>query len=429
MWALLILAVLVATASVVPAALALAVFGGAAFAALLALDVTLGPSRTSLRVSRAPAEFVALRRPGRLRYRVENRAPLGIRLGILESPVETFVFERESLEADVAARTSVELELGFEARERGLARLRAIYVWVENRIGLLRRRYAADAPEEVRVFPDFSAIEHYGTLARRSTLLEAGLRKLRLRGAGAEFESLREYFPGDAFRSINWKATARRGRIMVEQHEIERSQQVLILLDAGRLMMPRIGPQRKFDYALTAGLSVARIAQTAGDNVGLVAFAAKPVLSIAPRRGAAHVNALARAAYDLQPRLEEPDYETTFTDLKRRYGKRSLVVLFTDIFDPAASAAVLGGLATRVPRHLVMCVLMNDAAIAESLAAPVGAPREAYRTSVGMILSDERQKAIATLRALGIIVIDVPAPQLTVALLDAYLDVKARGLL
>jgi uncharacterized protein (DUF58 family) len=428
-WVLLGLAVLVAAASVVPAAFGLALLGAAVFAALLALDIALGPSRDDLRVTRAGADFVALRRPGRLLYRVENRSAIGIRIGILESPVETFAFECESVEANVASRTFVELELGFEARERGLVRLSTTYLWVENRIGLLRRRFAADASEEVRVFPDFSAIERYGTLARRSTLLDAGLRKLRLRGIGAEFESLREYFPGDAFRSINWKATAHRGRIMVEQHEIERSQQVLVLLDAGRLMMPRIGPQRKFDYALTAGLSVAHIAQTAGDNVGLIAFAAKPVLSIAPRRGAAHVNALARAAYDLQPRLEEPDYETTFTDLKRRYGKRSLVVMFTDIFDPAASAAVLGGLATLVPRHLVMCVLMNDAAIVESLAAPVRAPAEAYRTSVAMMLSDERQKAIAKLRSLGIIIIDVPAPQLTVALLDAYLDVKARGLI
>jgi uncharacterized protein (DUF58 family) len=428
-WALLALAILLAAASVLPGAIALAVVGAAAFAALLAVDVALGPSRRSLRLTRAPADFVALRRPGSLHYRVENRAPTEIRLGILESPAETFAFERESIEARIAARTFVELDLGFEPRERGLVHLSAVYLWVENRIGLLRRRYAVDAPEDVRVFPDFSAIERYGTLARRSTLLEAGMRKLRLRGVGAEFESLREYAPGDAFRSINWKATARRGRLMVEQYEVERSQQVLVLLDAGRLMMPRIGPQRKFDYALTAGLSVARIAQTAGDNVGLVAFASQPVLSIAPRRGAAHVNALARAAYDLQPKLEEPDYETTFSDLKRRYGKRSLVVLFTDIFDPAASAAVLGGLATLVPRHLVMCVLMNDAAIAEALAAPPHAPREAYRTSVAMVLSDERQKAIATLRARGIIVVDVPAAQLTVALLDAYLDVKARGLL
>ncbi|MFY9780470.1 MAG: DUF58 domain-containing protein, partial [Candidatus Baltobacteraceae bacterium] len=373
--------------------------------------------------------FVTLRRPGKTVYVIENRSAVAIRLGLVETPLPAIDFARDGLEARVAARSEATLELGFLARERGPAAFGAVYLWVENRIGLLRRRYAVEAAETVRVFPDLSAIEEYGTLARRSTLLDAGLRKLRLRGVGNEFESLREYLPGDAFRSIDWKATAHRGRTMVAQYEVERSQQVIVALDCGRLMTPRIGPQRKFDYALTAGLSIAHVAQTAGDNVGLVAFAAKPLLSIAPRRGAAHVNALARAAYDLQPRLEEPDYETTFAALKQKYAKRSLVVLFTDMFDPVASSAVLAGLGTLVPRHLVMCVLMNDAAIAQALATPPATVRDAYRSSVAMTLADERERAIAILRSRGILVVDVPAPKLTVALLDAYLDVKARALI
>jgi hypothetical protein len=156
-----------------------------------------------------------------------------------------------------------------------------------------------------------------------------------------------------------------------------------------------------------------------------LAFAAKPVLSIAPRRGAAHLNALAQAVYDVQPRLEEPDYETTFADLRQRYTKRSLIVFFTDMFDPVTSAAVLSGLAVLVRRHLVICVLMNDQAIAKALDSTPATPREAYRTSVAMSLADERARAIAVLRSRGIIVVDVPAPKLTVAVLDAYLDVKA----
>ena len=108
------------------------------------------------------------------------------------------------------------------------------------------------------------------------------MRKLRLRGQGSEFESLREYLPGDGFRSVDWKATARRGRLMVAQHEVERSQQICIALDCGRLMTPRVGLQRKFDYALTAALSVARVAQNADDHVGLVAFGARPILALAP---------------------------------------------------------------------------------------------------------------------------------------------------
>ncbi len=428
-WLLLAVALLIAFAAAFPVLLPIGLLAASAYVAGLIADLGIGPRSNSLRLTRRPTGFVALRQPASLTYIVENRSVTAVRLGILESPVERLVFSDETLEVGVAPGTFVEVGNEFEARERGLVHLSAIYCWLENRLGLLRRRYRTDAPEEVRVFPDLSAIERYGRLARRRTLIEAGLRKLRLRGAGTEFESLRDYEPGDAFRSVNWKATARRGRLMVEQYEIERSQNVLVLLDAGRLMTPRIGKQRKFDYALTAALSVTQIAQAAGDNVGLTAFAAKPLLSIAPRRGAAHVNGLTRAAYDLQPRLEEPDYETTFTQIKRRHSKRSLIVMFTDMFDPAASAAVLAGLATLVPRHLVICVLMNDAAIARALETIPREPLDAYRTAVAFALAAEREKAIAILRSRGIIVIDVPAPNLTVALLDAYLDVKARGLI
>jgi uncharacterized protein (DUF58 family) len=217
--------------------------------------------------------------------------------------------------------------------------------------------------------------------------------------------------------------------LTVAQHEIERSQNIVVALDCGRLMTPRLGKSRKFDYALTAALSVTRIAQLADDNVGLLAFAAKPILEVVPRRGAAHYGALARAVYDLQPRMEEPDYETIFTGLRRAHTKRSLVILFTDIFDPVTSAAVLAGIGMLVRRHLVICVLMNDAAVANALAQTPATVDAAYRTSIAMSLSDERTRTIATLRSAGVIALDVPAQELSVKLIDAYLDVKARGLI
>jgi len=428
-YALLAVAVAIAIASALPALLAVAALAGAAYLALLGADFLLGPRRGALRVTRAPVQYVALRRPAALRYRIENRGATWVRVGLYDAPVEAFTFEADSLQALLGPRSFEELEASFVPRERGVFHLRAVYVWAENAIGVLRRRYAVAAPQDVRVFPDLSAVEERGNLARRSTALRVGLRRLRLRGHGNEYESLREYLPGDAFRSIDWKATARRGRLMVEQYEVDRSQQVLVVLDAGRLMLPRIGLQRKFDYALTAGLSVARVAQLAGDRVGLFAFAAKPLVSLAPRRGAVHVDALARATLDLQPRAEEPDYETTFGELERRYTKRSLVILFTDMFDPVASGALLAGLGALIPRHLVMCVLMNDTAIARALAVIPKTPHDAYRTSVAMRLADERARALAVLRSRGILVVDVAAPKLTVALLDAYLEVKARGAL
>jgi len=431
-WVVLALALALAFASVVPAFLLVTTIASAVAVALIAADVALGPrvrGSAGIRVERLPLEAIALRRPGHVRYAVENRARIGIRIGLLETPVPTIDFACDTMVAELGPREARTLAAAFLARERGAVRFGAVYAWIENRIGLVRRRYRIEADEASRVLPDLSAVERYGTLARRSTLLEAGLRRMRRRGSGSEFESLRDYQSGDAFRTVDWKATARRGRMTVAQYDIERSQTVIIALDCGRLMTPRIGLARKFDYALTAGLSVARIAQAASDHVGLLAFAAKPLVRVAPRRGAAHLRALARATYDLQPRFEEPDYETVFADLRGRARKRSLVVLFTDIFDPVTSMAVLAGLGSLVPHHLAMCVLMSDGAIADALDEVPTTASEAYRTTVAMSLADERTRAIALFRARGIIVVDVPAAKLTVALLDAYLDVKARGLL
>jgi uncharacterized protein (DUF58 family) len=428
-WGLFAVAVVLALAGAFSVLLGVALALAAAYVALLVFDWSRGPRRRELRLTRLESGNAALRRRGELGYRLENRSATGIRAGILETPAEALEFEHASLEVAVPAGGYAEARLGFLPRERGRVRLDAVYLWVENVPGLLRRRYVVAEPLDLRVFADLSAIEGRGVLARSATALQAGLRKLRRRGIGSEFESLRDYLPGDGFCAIDWKASARRGRLMVEQTEVERNQQVLVLIDAGRLMLARLGAQRKFDYALTAGLSIARIAQAAGDSVGFMAFGAKPLLTLAPRRGLAQLSALTQATLDLQPLREEPDYETILTGVKQRYTKRSLIVLFSDMFDPAASGALLAGLATLLPRHLVMCVLMNDEAIAKALDVPPRDVRDAYRTSVAMLLADERAAACATLRAKGVIVVDVPAAQLSVAVLDAYLEVKTRGLL
>jgi uncharacterized protein (DUF58 family) len=272
-------------------------------------------------------------------------------------------------------------------------------------------------------------VERYGELARRGRLVDAGFRRLRYRGRGGEFDALREWTPDDEFRAINWKASARRAKLMVEQYDIERSQTVMLALDAGRLMTPRLGEQRKFDYAITAALSVASIAALVDDKVGLLAFASDILEHIPPRSGSAHTAGMTHRVYDLQPRFEEADYSRAFTYLRRRQPKRSLVIFFTDMFDPVASAATLVNLALLTPRHLAVCVLMNDEAVQRALAAEPHDAAAAYAASVAATLQMERARAAAILTQRGIMVIDVPAKDLTVSLINTYVEIKSRNLL
>jgi uncharacterized protein (DUF58 family) len=395
--------------------------------AIAALADVLAVAPVRLRVRRElPAHF-SLRRTAELRYEIENRSRRALRVGVIDAPLRTLDLGEEDVVALVPPRSIVTVGATALAVARGSDAFTRIFVWCETSLGLIRRRMAVDAQEAIRVYPDLSAVERYGSLHVRNRLIESGLRRIRLRGAGTEFESVRDYASGDAFRSIDWKATARRGKLMVVQREVERSQDVMLLVDCGRLMTARIGEQRKLDYAVTAGLSLASIAALASDRVGVVAFAQKILVARAPRSTAASVRGLADALCDVEPRFEESDYARAFAYLRSHLQRRSLIAFFTDVIDPVAQSAVLAELSSLVKRHVVLCIFMNDAAVNDTLARVPETVDDAYRVDVALGLSLERAVAARTLQRAGSLVIDVPATKLSIAAIDEYLRIKSRG--
>ncbi len=429
-WALGAIAFLLAASPGVHLFVPLAQAAGAVLALAVVVDLALGPPLRALHLERRLPAHLALRARASIRYTIENASRRAVRVGIAEAPLRTLRFDaRECVTlvpggaGTVAHATAMPTERGRDAFER-------LYVWYESvTIGLVRRRAILDAPQEFRVYPDLSAVERYGSLHARNRLIEAGLRRMRMRGEGTAFESLREYADGDAFRAIDWKATARRGKLMVMQREVERSQDVMLLLDCGRLMHPRIGDQRKLDHAITAALSVASIASLASDRVGVVAFAQRILLARAPRSTAASIGALADALCDVEPRFEESDYARAFRYVGAHLHRRSLVVLFTDVIDPVAQSMVLAELRSLARRHVVLCVFMNDAAVQTVLAETPASVDDAYRLDVALGLLAERGIATRTLERSGAIVLDVPAAKLSVAAIDEYLRIKSRALL
>jgi uncharacterized protein (DUF58 family) len=423
------IALLAACAPGVPPFVPLAELAGAALLIATVADAFGGPSPRDLSVERKPPDHLSLRVRAEIGYAVTNRSQRPVRVAIVETPVRTLRYGVDETIGDVPARSRATFERPAMPVSRGEDAFGALYVWFENRLGLLRRRLRIEADETFRVYPDLSAVERYGALHVRNRLIEAGLRKMRLRGTGTEFESLREWTDGDAFRAIDWKATARRGKLMVAQHEVERSQNVILLLDCGRLMTPRIDEQRKFDYAVTAALSLATIAGLASDRVGVVAFAGEILAASAPRSTRSSIAGLSDLLYDLEPRFEEANYARAFAYLRSHLHKRSLIVFLTDVVDPLAQAALLAELGSLARRHVLVCVFMNDAAVETALATAPADAVGAYRASVAIGLSDERRTAAAMLARAGAIVVDVPARKLTTAVIDEYLRVKQRGLL
>ena len=429
LWALGAIALLLACspglAVCVPLAIAASVVLFVAFVA----DLALLPSPRAVRVCRELPPHFSLRRSAELQYVVENASRRALRVGIVETPLRTLDLGEMELVTFAPAHSRVTARFAVLPVARGSDAFARIYLWYESALGLVRRRSAIDAYAPFRVYPDLSAVERYGSLHVRNRLIEAGLRRMRLRGAGSEFESVRDYESGDGFRSIDWKATARRGKLMVVQREVERSQDVMLLIDCGRLMTARAGMQRKLDYAVTAGLSVASIASLASDRVGVVAFARRILVARAPRSTAISVRALADALSDVEPRFEESDYAQAFAYLRSHLHRRSLIVFLTDVIDPVAQSAVLAELGTLAKRHVVLCVFMNDAAVNAALARAPRTAGESYGAGVALGLSLERAVAARSLQRAGVMVLDVPAENLSIAAVDEYLRVKSRGLL
>lgn len=428
-WALAIVAALFGASAVFAPLFWIALTAAGLLLGACIADAALGPARALIEIERLPPPAYALRRTGALRYRLRNHAPYALRVGVIESPLALLRYEADEIAAAIPGRSEVQIDRTVTPLARGSGELNVMYAWYENRLGLLRRRVRRAQRHRVRVYPDLSAVERYGTLHLRSRVIEAGLRRMKLRGAGTEPESVRDWAPGDPFRAIDWKATARRGRVMVAQYEVERTQNVMVVLDAGRLMTARAGEQRKFDYAVTAALSVAAVASLANDKVGVVAFAGEVLRAYAPRQTGRTSSRIAEELHDLEPRFEEADYDGAFAYLRTHLRKRSLVVFFTDMVDPVSQSAVLAQMGTLARRHLVLCAFMNDGAIAQRLDTPAQDAKDVYALAVALELQDERKMADAVLSRMGVQVIDVPARRLTTALIDRYLRIKQRGLL
>lgn len=427
-WALAILAVLLALGGAFPWFLYLAAASAALLAAGTVADIFTGPRSAEVELERDEPEPFALRAQSQLTYRIRNRSQSALRVAIIEGDCRVLRYAQDEVTVNVPPGSETVATHAVIPVARGSDALGTMYVTFENAFGFLRRRLRIPAPQPVKVYPDLSAVERYGALHVRNRLIEAGLRRMRLRGTGTELENLRDWAPGDQFRSIEWKATARRGRLMVAEYEVERSQNVMIVLDAGRLMTPRVDEQRKFDYALTAAMSVASVASLANDKIGLVAFAGEILCAQAPRSGRS-LSAIAAQIHDLEPRFEESDYAQAFAYVRARVHKRSLIIFFTDMVDPVAQSTVLAQIGILAKRHVVVCVFMNDRAIDRAIELQPQTGGDVYATAVALELRDERRAAAAVLGRLGVQVIDVPARDVTTALIDRYLTIKQRGLL
>jgi uncharacterized protein (DUF58 family) len=329
---------------------------------------------------------------------------------------------------------------------RGDAAFGDCYLRVDGPLGLVRRSFKqAGTAQPVRVYPNLRELRRYDLLVRRGLETQPVGRPVRVAGASTEFERVRDYLPDDEFRRINWKATARRGQPMVNQFEAERSQNLVVMLDAGRSMAaladaPSLtdadddatGADRsltltKLDHALNAALLLAYVASQRGDRVALLAYVDDVRAFVPPQRGRRALLATVGALYNLRAEPIEPDHGRAFDFLGQRNLRRSLVVLFTDLADRESSASLAAHVLRAARQHLVVCVTLGDPNVRRPAQRRPEDAASLYEKMVAQQLLDERAAVLANLAAHGVLTVDTDADKLNPSLIGAYLELKQRG--
>lgn len=416
-------------AVVSPGALALAAALDGLVITLVALDYVLAPPPRALRVRRDLESVLSSGVANRVRLHLE--APTGDRRtfrGELRDAVEAGPLV-EGLSRRFELRDHLELDGTITPMRRGDLQLLGLWLRLVGPMGLCARQARVDPGGAVRVFPDLSALHARDALALARAGDAESRRHLPRRAEGREFDSLREHRLGDDRRSIDWKATARRGRTMVRVHRPERNQRVLILLDCGRHMAGEIGGRRKLDHAVDAALRLGRVALDLGDEVGVVAFGAKVKASLPARKGPEQLRAITQSLYRLDATLEESDYGTAFDAAFARDQRRSLVVIMTDLLDADSSRALLQRTRRLVPRHLPLVVSLFDDDVHRTALALPATTGDAYRRLVASGLEREAAATVAYLRRAGAHVLRASFADFGGASVGAYLAIKERGAL
>jgi len=396
--------------------------------AVVALDYLRLPPARRISVERVAPDTIGLGDTDELTYVLRSDWPWPSRVELFDilpsglSSDERFeIIELDGREEHTIARSVT-------GRVRGTQALGDVALRFTTPLRLLARisRPRAEG-QRVTVVPSLTNVRRFRLLAMQHRLSDAGIRALKRRGEGSAFGGLRDYVPGDDPRMLDWKATARHSRLITREQTIERSQTVIPLIDCGRGMTQLAGRFSRFEHVLSAALLLCDVAVTSGDRVGMIAFDDRIRAFVPPSRGLGALRSLRSALSGLDATLTEPDYASAFRMLATRQRRRALVVLFTDVIDVRAAKQFAAYAGRAAQRHAMVIVAIQNEALITAARPEATGSLALYRSAAAEELVREREEALVRMRQAGVTVLDVAPSRMATAVVNRYLDIKAKG--
>ena len=392
-----------------------------------AADALLLPRRKQITIERVVPERLSLGVPTRIACEVRNTTRRAVRVHLAEQLPPTLEAKPATCAGTLAPGVRATFEYRLVGRHRGRYEWPGMDVRVLPRWGLFYRQFRLRRQATVDVFPNLVNLRRYELLLRRGASYEQGVARLRRLGHGGEFESLRHYVHGDDMSRVAWKASAKRSRLVVKNYEPERQQSVLVALDVGRATAGEFDRLSRLDYLVNATLMFAYAALHQGDWFSLVAFSDRIESYLPPVRHLKSIERVARALYELEPRLVESNYGAACRFLSLKNRKRSLICLMTDVIDRDASAVIIAYMARFARYHLPLAVTLANRDVRRLADQPLARGADPYAKAAAIDVLVAREEALTAMRHQGVGVLDVDPRALTPALINRYVMIKATG--
>ncbi|EMR02495.1 hypothetical protein ADICEAN_02368 [Cesiribacter andamanensis AMV16] len=364
--------------------------------------------------------------PVQLQFR--NRYPFAISLTVIDEVPEQFQARHLQFALQLAAGVQKRHTYFLRPTKRGAYDFGFLNAYVASPLGLASRRYKFALHKEVPVYPSYIQMHKFELLAF-SSLPEQGIKRFRRMGQNQEFEQIRDYVQGDDYRTLNWKATARSGQMMVNTYQDERSQQVVSLIDKGRLMHMPFEGLSLLDWSINACLALSNIAIKKGDKAGLITFQEKINLLLPPSRQGGQMNAILEALYKQKTAYKEADFSRLYMGVRRQLPQRSLLLLFTNFESLQGMRRQLPQLRQLARQHLLVVIFFENTELVQLLDAPVKGLEDVYTKTITQKLLHEKKLIVRELQQHGIQSLLTPPQGLTVSVINKYLELKSRGLI
>ena len=364
-----------------------------------------------------------------IRLHLTNQFNFSAQAEIIDEIPHQFQIRDFSISASLQSGMNREFMYQLRPTERGEYDFGDINVFLNTEIGFVRRKFSIAAKQTVPVYPSFIQMRKFEMYAISNRLTDIGIKKIRRVGHTMEFDQIKEYVRGDDVRSINWKATARANDLMVNQYQDERSQNVINVIDMGRVMKMPFDGLHLLDYAINTSLVISNIALIKDDKAGLVTFSNDESVVVKPEKKRTHIQRIQEALYNLNTNFLESDYERLVVSLRKHVNQRSLVLLYTNFETLSSMERQLPYLQRIAKDHLLVTIFFENTEMTKLLHEESKTIGQIYTKTIAEKFAFEKKQIVKALNQRGIQTILTPPKELSVNAINKYLELKARGLI